>query len=110
MGLEMGTSARAAGGTRWLATDPRPIFGGKVVVLATRGTPAGAAAVHALAGAVTAAGATKGILVSLGGIEGEAYEALAGRPLELIDGPALVTLLSHYCRVKARIERDGVTV
>ena len=110
MGLEMGAPSRASGGTRWLATDPRPIFGGKVVVLATRGTPAGAAAVHALAGAVTAAGATKGILVSLGGIEGEAYEALAGRPLELIDGPALVTLLSHYCRVKARIERDGVNV
>ena len=110
MGLEMGTPARTSGGTRWLATDPRPVFGGKVVVLATRGTPAGAAAVHALAGAVTAAGATKGILVSLGGIEAEAYEALAGRPLELIDGPALVTLLSHYCRVKARIERDGVNV
>ncbi|MET0416714.1 MAG: restriction endonuclease [Actinoplanes sp.] len=110
MGLEMGTPSRTAGGTRWLATDPRPIFGGKVVVFADRGTPAGAATVHALAGAVTAAGATKGILVSLGGIEPEAYEALAGRPLELIDGPALVTLLSHYCRVKARIERDDVTV
>ena len=59
---------------------------------------------HALAGAVAAAGATKGILVSLGGIEAAAYEALAGRPLELIDGPALVTLLANYCRIKARIE------
>jgi restriction system protein len=106
MGLEMKTATRTGAGARWLATDPRPIFGGTVVVYATRGTPAGAAAVHSLAGAVTAAGATKGILVSLGGIEAEAYDALAGRPLELIDGPALVTLLANYCRVKARIDRS----
>jgi restriction system protein len=45
--------------------------------------------------------------VSLSGIDAEAYEALAGRPLELIDGPALVTLLAHHCRIKARIELTG---
>lgn len=104
MGLEMGPATRTGAGCRWQATDPRPIFGGPVVVYAVRNAAAGAAAVHSLAGAVTAAGATKGILVSLGGIEAEAYEAVAGRPLELIDGPALVTLLSHHLRVKARIE------
>ncbi|MBM2618885.1 restriction endonuclease [Actinoplanes sp. LDG1-06] len=104
MGLQMGAAQRTGLGTRWQATDPRPIFGGPVVIFAVRGGASGSAAVHALAGAVTAAGATKGILVSLGGIEPEAYEAVAGRPLELIDGPALVTLLSNYCRVKARIE------
>jgi restriction system protein len=75
-----------------------------VVLYARRAAPAGSAAVHALAGAVAAAGATKGILVSLGGIEPAAYAALAGRPLELIDGPALVTLLANHCRIKARIE------
>jgi len=104
MGLDIGPADRSPAGSRWLATDPRPIFGGPVVIHAVRGAPAGAAAVHALAGAMTAAGATKGILVSLGGIEPEAYDALAGRPLELIDGPALVALLAHHCRVKARIE------
>ena len=104
MGLAMGEPVRVGGGTRWPATDPRPIFGGPVVLYATRGTPVGSAAVHALAGAVTAAGATKGILVSLDGIEPAAYDAVAGRPLELIDGPGLVTLLAHHCRVKARIE------
>jgi restriction system protein len=107
MGLEMGAPVRTDNGARWLPTDPRPIFGGKVVLHATRRSPAGAAAVHALAGAVTAAGATKGILVSLAGIDAEAYEALAGRPLELIDGPALVTLLANHCRIKARIELTG---
>ncbi|HEX9999128.1 MAG TPA: restriction endonuclease [Actinoplanes sp.] len=110
MGLEVGAATRTDIGSRWLATDPRPIFGGTVVVYAMRGAAAGAAAVHSLAGAVAAAGATKGILVSLGGIEPEAYEALAGRPLELIDGPSLVTLLANYCRVKARIERSSTPV
>jgi restriction system protein len=111
MGLEMGPAERTVYGARWLAHDPRPIFGGPVVLHATRGQPVGAAAVHLLAGAVTAAGATKGILVSLRGIEPAAYDALAGRPLELIDGPALVTLLANHCRVKARIElSDKATV
>jgi restriction system protein len=107
MGLDMGAAEPTTIGSRWLATDPRPIFGGKVVVHAARGGAVGSGAVHALAGVVTAEGATKGILVSLGGIEPEAYAALAGRPLELIDGPALVTLLAHHCRVKAMIERSG---
>ncbi len=104
MGLQMGPAVRSGRGSRWQANDPRPVFGGPVVIFAVRGAPSGAPEVHALAGAVAAAGATKGILVSLGGIQPEAYDALAGRPLELIDGPALVTLLANYCRVKARIE------
>jgi restriction system protein len=104
MGLQMGPPIPAVHGVRWSATDPRPVFGGNVVVFATRGEPAGAAAAHALAGAVGAAGATKGILVALAGVGPEAYEAVAGRPLELIDGPALVTLLARYSGVKARIE------
>jgi restriction system protein len=104
MGLQMGEPTRTEQGVRWRAGDPRPVFGGPVVVYATRATPAGAAAVHSLAGAVVAAGATKGILVALAGIDPEAYEAVAGRPLELIDGPALVTLLAKYSGLKARIE------
>jgi restriction system protein len=104
MGLEMGPATRTPNGSRWLATDPRPIFGGRVVVYAMRGTTVGAAIAHSLAGAVTAAGATKGILVAPSGFESEAHEAVAGRPLELIDGPALLTLLSEHSRIKARIE------
>ena len=107
MGLQMGDAIRTEQGARWVATDPRPVFGGPVVLYATRAAPAGAAAAHSLAGAVVAAGATKGILVALGGIEPAAYEAVAGRPLELIDGPALVTLLAKYSRIKARIEHPA---
>ncbi len=104
MGLEMGPAIRTPQGSRWLAADPRPVFGGKVVVYAVRGAPLGASAAHSLAGAVTAAGATKGILVAIGGYEADAHEAVSGRPLELIDGPGLLRLLAEHSRIKARIE------
>ena len=71
-----------------------------------RDAPAGAAAAHSLAGAVTAAGATKGILVATAGYESDAHEAVAGRPLELIDGPALIALLAEHSRIKARLEPE----
>jgi hypothetical protein len=31
---------------------------------------------------------------------------VAGRPLELIDGAALITLLAEYSRIKARLEPE----
>jgi restriction system protein len=104
MGLETGIAIRAADGARWLATDPRPVFGGKVVVYTTRGAPATAAQVQSLAGAITEAGAMKGILVATAGFDPDAHEAVAGRPLELIDGPGLLNLLAEHSRIKARLE------
>ena len=107
MGLEMGRATRAGGGSRWVASDPRPVFGGQVIVYARRGVPVGHAGTHTLADAVTAAGATKGILISTAGFESEAYDAAAGRPLELIDGPALLNLLAEHSRIKARLEQPA---
>jgi restriction system protein len=107
MGLEMGTATRSENGSRWLAVDPRPIFGGKVVVYAVRIESVGAAAAHSLAGAVAAAGATKGILVTTGGFSADAHDAVAGRPLELINGSALLKLLAEHSGVKARIDNHA---
>ena len=101
MGLEMG---EAAAGPRWLATDPRPLFGGPVVIYAQRGKAVDAPTAAGLAEEVAAAGATKGILVAIDGVEVEAHEAVAGRPIELLDGPTLLNLLAEHSRVKARIE------
>jgi restriction system protein len=110
MGLEMGAVTRTGQGARWTAVDPRPVFGGKVVVYAVRGAPVTAPGAHSLAGAVTAAGATKGILVSTAGYESDAHEAVAGRPLELIDGTALITLLAEQSRIKARLEPEAAHI
>jgi restriction system protein len=109
MGLQMGPVTSTDAGSRWTAVDPRPIFGGKVVVYAVRAPCVGAAAAHSLAGAVAAAGATKGILVTTGGYEPAAHEAVAGRPLELIDGSALLHLLSEHLQVKGRIDNHVVS-
>ena len=84
--------------------DPRPLFGGAVVIYAERGKAVGAATAAGLAEEVAAAGATKGILVAIDGFDVEVHEAVAGRPIELLDGPALLNLLAEHSRVKARIE------
>jgi restriction system protein len=108
MGLQMGAVTSTDAGARWTAVDPRPIFGGTVVVYAVRTGSIGAAAAHSLAGAVAAAGATKGIMVTTGGYQPAAHQAVAGRPLELIDGSALLHLLADHLQVKARIEKHPV--
>jgi restriction system protein len=107
MGLEMGDVRRIGTGARWLATDPRPVFGGTVVIDAARSSVPSRQAARTLAAAVAAAGATKGILVSTGGFEPAAHEEVAGRPIELIDGPALLNLLAEHSRLKARIDRSA---
>lgn len=101
LGLEMGP---AADGPRWLATDPRPLFGGTVAIHAVRGTVAGPATVTELAETVNSAGASKGILVSLAGYEPDTHDTASGRRLELVDGPTLLSLLAEHSQVKARIE------
>jgi restriction system protein len=106
MGLVMG---EPEDGPRWLATDPRPLFGGPVVIHAVRGRQAGPDDATGLAERVAAAGATKGILVALDGYEASAHEAVAGRPVELLDGPALLNLLAEHSGVKARIEAARAT-
>ena len=75
-----------------------------------RGPPIGAAGTHTLAGAVSAAGATKGILVSTAGYDPDAYEAVDGRPLELIDGTALITLLAFFIGYHLIMGIGGVLV
>ena len=102
MGLAMGDATDG----RWRATDPRPLFGGRVVVHAVRGRPVGAAGTRALADAVIRERATKGILVSLDGYEPDAHEAVSGRPLELLDGPAVLKLLAEHLGIKARIDQE----
>lgn len=106
LGLEIKQSRMAPdGGVDCVAVDPRPIFGGKVVVQARR--PHGVAdvsAVRDLFGAVVDEGATKGILVTTGGYAPEAFEFASGKPLELIDGANLLHLLAEHADVRARID------
>ncbi len=103
MGLEMGDADPAGDVTTWSAVDPRPLFGGRVIVHACRTDRVEAPAVRALADAVAKAGATKGILVTTGGFDPAVHALDGGRPLELIDGAGLLTLLAEHSRLQARI-------
>ncbi|GAA0604495.1 restriction endonuclease [Kribbella sandramycini] len=104
MGLETRLFRRGTdGGIDCVAYDPRPITGGKFVVQAklwTRTVPP--SAVRDLFGTVVDAGATKGILITTSGFGPTSYQFATGKPLQLIDGTALLALC-HLHDIPARI-------
>lgn len=106
LGLEMRQVRTTQDGTvECLAHDPRPLFGGTVVVLARRGGgTVDVSAVRDLFGVVQAENASNGILVTTAGYVPAAFDFAAGKPLELIDGSALLHMLAESGGVKARID------
>jgi restriction system protein len=106
MGLETRqTQASRDGGVDCVAYDPRPIFGGKVVIQAKRYKhTVGVSAVRDLFGTVQNEGASKGILVTTSGYGKAAFEFAEGKPLELLSGSNLLYLLSEHARIEAKIE------
>ncbi len=105
MGLETRlTQASRDGGVDCVAYDPRPIFGGKVVIQAKRYKhTVGVSAVRDLFGTVQNEGASKGILVTTSGYGKASFEFADGKPLELLGGSNLLYLLKEYAGVEARI-------
>lgn len=106
MGLETRlTQASRDGGVDCVAFDPRPIFGGKVVIQAKRYKhTVGVSAVRDLFGTVQNEGASKGILVTTSGYGKAAFDFADGKPLELLSGSNLLHLLAEHAGIEARIE------
>ena len=106
MGLETKqTQASRDGGVDCVAYDPRPIFGGKVVIQAKRyKNTVGVSAVRDLYGTVQNEGASKGILVTTSGYGKASDEFANGKPLELLSGTHLLYLLEEYADLEAKIE------
>ncbi|MFY1637137.1 restriction endonuclease [Solwaraspora sp. WMMB335] len=106
LGLEMRQVRTAPDGTvECTAHDPRPLFGGTVIVLARRGGgTVDVSAVRDLFGVVQAESASNGILVTTTGYVPAAFEFASGKPLELIDGSGLLHMLAETIGVKARID------
>ncbi|WP_245736572.1 restriction endonuclease [Micromonospora pattaloongensis] len=93
------------GGVDCVAFDPRPIFGGKVVIQAKRyRNTVDVSSVRDLFGTVQNEGASKGILVTTSGYGPASFEFASGKPLELIDGSNLLYLLAEHAEVNARID------
>jgi restriction system protein len=95
MGLETRlTQASRDGGVDCVAYDPRPIFGGKVVIQAKRyKSTVGVSAVRDLFGTMQNEGASKGILVTTSGYGKASFEFAQNKPLELLSGSNLLYLL-----------------
>jgi restriction system protein len=106
MGLETRqTQPSRDGGVDCVAYDPRPIFGGKVVIQAKRyKNTVGVSAVRDLFGTLQNEGASKGILVTTSGYGKASFEFAEGKPLELLSGTHLLYLLAEHAGVEARIE------
>ncbi len=106
MGLETRlTQASRDGGVDCVAFDPRPIFGGKVVIQAKRyKNTVGVSAVRDLYGTMQNEGASKGILVTTSGYGKASFEFADGKPIELLSGSNLLYLLAEHAGIQARIE------
>jgi restriction system protein len=105
MGLETRlTQASRDGGVDCVAFDPRPIFGGKVVIQAKRyKNTVGVSAVRDLFGTMQNEGASKGILVTTSGYGAASFQFAQGKPLELLSGANLLYLLAEHAGINARI-------
>lgn len=105
MGLDTKqTRASRDGGIDCVAFDPRPIFGGKVVIQAKRyRNTVDVSAVRDLFGSMQNEGASKGILVTTSGYGPTSFEFASGKPIELIDGSNLLYLLRENAGIEARI-------
>lgn len=87
-----------------IAIDPNPVRGGRIVIQAKRYTNVvGISAVRDLYGTVMNEGAMKGILVTTSNFGNDSYEFVKGKPLTLISGGELLSLLSDH-GYKARID------
>lgn len=104
MGLETRlTRASRDGGVDAVAFDARPVFGGKVVIQAKRYKNAvEVSAVRDLYGTMINEGANKGILVTTSHFGPDAIIFVKDKPVELVDGGALLYLLQEV-GVDARI-------
>jgi restriction system protein len=104
MGLETKqTRSSRDGGVDVVAFDARPILGGRVVIQAKRyKNTVGVSAVRDLFGTMINEGANKGILVTTSGYGADAFTFARDKPIELIDGGALL-FLCEQVGVKARI-------
>lgn len=91
------TQASRDGGVDAVAFDPDPIRGGKIIIQAKRYTNVvGVSAVRDLFGTVHNEGAIKGILVTTATYGPDAYEFAKDKPLTLLSGSELLSLLADY--------------
>src|ERR1700728_1276146 len=91
------TQASRDGGVDAVVFDNDPLRGGEIVIQAKRyAHTVGVSAVRDLYGTVQHEGAMKGILVTTASFGSDAYEFAKDKPLTLISGAELLSLLERH--------------
>ena len=99
------TQASRDGGVDAIMFDPNPIKGGKYIIQAKRyNNLVGISAVRDLYGTVHNERATKGILVTTSDFGADSYEFVKDKPLTLINGSNLLSLLQKHNYKNVRID------
>lgn len=98
MGLRVQhTGMSGDGGVDCIAFDDRPVVGGQVIIQVKRyANTVNPSMVRDLFGTLHASGASKGVLITTSGFGPESRQFAQGKPLELIDGVQLDSLLRSY--------------
>ena len=97
------TKASGDGGIDLIAFNHQPLLSGKYIIQCKRyAGSVGEPIIRDLYGVVMSERANKGILMTTGHFTKSAIAFAAGKPLELIDGPALKSLMNQYglCLIK----------
>ncbi len=112
MGLETElTKASHDGGIDCIAHDRRPVLGGELIIQVKRYRhTVGVSVVRDLFGAMQDRRAMKGILVTTSGYGSDSYKFAADKPLQLIDGPTLLSLLTEHLGISVRIDMPEESV
>jgi len=98
------TQSSRDGGVDAIAFDPDPIRGGKIIIQAKCYTnTVGVSAVRDLYGTVMNEGAIKGVLVTTSDYGPDSYDFAKGKPLTLLNGGNLLSMLEKHNR-KAKID------
>ena len=103
MGFMTDEQKRAAdGGIDIKAFNEQPLFKGKYIIQCKRySKPIGESIIRDLYGVVTAENANKGILISNSAFTKAAMDFAGNKPLELISGRKLISLLDKHLSIKA---------
>ena len=91
------TKASGDGGIDLIGYNTQPLLSGKYIIQCKRyAGSVGEPIIRDLYGVVTSERANKGILMTTGHFTKSAIAFAAGKPLELIDGPSLKSLMNQY--------------
>jgi len=99
LGFEAEPAAVGAESVEFVAVNPAPIRGGRLLVhgvLASGGAPVGGEEVRALLDTARAEAVGRAVLVTLGRFSEDAREAAQGNPIDLLDVDDLAALLRKH--------------